>query len=107
MATHERPETITETADTDARSPREYHTRRCNGDRPMSWVAEPRRPVRRPHTVDHRTRRRLQERNRLGDGVDAIGGMTGKPDAPEQPPHRALRPDRQMLRPRQGQARLH
>src|SRR5437867_2371228 len=94
--------TITETADSDARNPREYHIRRCNGDRPIAWAAEPRPPVRRPRqAVDHRTRPRLQERNRLGDGDDAIGGMTGKPDAPAQRLRHALFPDRRMSRPRQ------
>ena len=56
---------ITETADSDARNPREYHTRRCNGDRLIALAAEPLPPVRRPRqAADHRTRLRLQDRNR-------------------------------------------
>ena len=78
----------------------------------MSLVAEPLPPAPESHSVDHRRRLRSQGRNRqlAGDGDDAsIGGMTGKPGATEQPLHlhRALRPDRQMSRSRQGQARLH
>src|SRR4051812_5384757 len=94
--------TITETADSDARNPREYHTRRCTGDRLIALAAEPLPPVRPPRQgADHRTRPRFQERNRLGDGDDAIGGMTGKPGAPERPPHRVHLPDRQTPRSRQ------
>ena len=73
----------------------------------MSWVVEPRLPVRRPHSaVDHRRLPRLRARNRLGDGDDAIGEMTGKPDALEQPLHRARLPDRPMSRSWQGQGLL-
>lgn len=76
----------------------------------MFLAAEPLPPVREFHSVRHRRRPRSQERNRLfpGGGDDAsIGGMLGKPGAPEQPLHRAPLPDRQMPRSRQGQARLH
>ena len=69
----------------------------------MFLPAEPLPQVREPHSVDHRRRPRLPGRSRLG----GVGGMTGKPGAPEQGLHRALRPDRQMPRLRQGQARLH
>ena len=75
----------------------------------MFSVAEPGPPVRRSRQVHHRIRPRLPARNRLflGDRDDAsIGGMLGKPAATAQPPHRALVPDRQMSRSRQGQALL-
>lgn len=71
----------------------------------MFLPAEPLPPVREPHSVDRRRRPRLQGRNRLGERD--VGGMMGKPGAPEQSLHRALVPDRQMPRLRQRQARLH
>jgi hypothetical protein len=71
----------------------------------MFLVAEPVPPVREPHPVDHKRRPRFQGRTGFRDGD--VGGMTGKPDATEQPLHRALRPDRPMPRSRQRQGLLH
>jgi hypothetical protein len=59
----------------------------------MSWVAEhdDRFVDRIRLTIEHAAACRKE--TRLGDGVDAIGGMTGKPRRAEQQPlHRARLP---------------
>jgi len=105
---------VRQTADIDVRNPRGYHIRTCNGGRPIFLVAEPLPSVRhttdhRSHTTDHRRSLRLSASLPPFPGDDdADGRLTvGKPDAAQQTLQRALLPDRQMSRSRQGRALLH
>ena len=74
----------------------------------MFLVAEPLSSVR--HSTDQRRRPSLPLFPGDDDAADdAANGrlIVGKPDVAEQTLHRALLPDRQMSRSRQGRALLH
>ena len=110
---------VRQTADIDVRNPRGCRIRTCNGGRLIFLVAEPLPSARhttdrRSHTTDHRRSLRLSESLSPFPGDDdaaddAANGrlIVGKPDVAEQTLHRALLPDRQMSRSRQGRALLH